>query len=332
MAKFLLRRMVYLVILVLIATVFAYLLAATQLNPKAKYENHNPPYSKASIAQTLNSLNMNPDTPVFTRMGRWADGVVHGNLGLTVDSVTVSSQIGDRMWVSLRLVLIGSLIGAIIGCAMGAYGAVKQYRLVDHAMSVWSFVILSIPTVVLCVLVKVVGISFNQAVGQTADGSQVLYTVGEYSHGKGGWNFGDIVDRLQHLALPSLVLIFAGAAFYSRYQRSAMLDVLGADFLRTARAKGLGRTKALIKHGLRTALIPLTTFFSYSLLLLFTGSFFIEQIFSWNGMGLFLVNAITKQDVNSTAATTLFVAVLVLIAGFVSDVAYAALDPRVRVN
>jgi peptide/nickel transport system permease protein len=111
-----------------------------------------------------------------------------------------------------------------------------------------------------------------------------------------------------------------------------MLDVLGADFLRTARAKGLGRTRALIKHGLRTALIPLTTFFSYSLLTLFLGSFFVEDIFSWNGMGLFLVNSITKQDINSTAATTLFVAVLVLIAGFVSDLAYAALDPRVRVN
>lgn len=332
MAKFLLRRMVYLVVLVVLATVFAYLLAAKELDPKDKYLHQNPPRSEASIAQVLDKINMNPETPVFTRLGRWADDVVHGNLGLTVDSQTVSSQIGDRMWVSLRLVLIGSIIGAIVGCAMGAYGAVKQYRVVDHVMSVWSFVILSIPIVVLSVLVKVVGISVNSALGRTTDGDQLVYTVGEYSTGHGGWGPSDILNRLQHLALPSLVLIFAGAAFYSRYQRSAMLDVLGADFLRTARAKGLGRTRALIKHGLRTALIPLTTFFSYSLLTLFLGSFFVEDIFSWNGMGLFLVNSITKQDINSTAATTLFVAVLVLIAGFVSDLAYAALDPRVRVN
>jgi peptide/nickel transport system permease protein len=111
-----------------------------------------------------------------------------------------------------------------------------------------------------------------------------------------------------------------------------MLDVLGSDFLRTARAKGLRRTKALIKHGLRTALIPLTTFFSYSLVLVFIGSLFVERVFTWNGMGQYLVDSITKQDVNSTAGTTLFVAVLVLIAGFLSDVAYAALDPRVRVS
>jgi peptide/nickel transport system permease protein len=324
--------MVYLVVLVVLATVFAYLIAAKELDPKEKYLHKNPPIAAASITQTLNSLNMNPDTPILTRLGRWSKGVVHGDLGLTVDSQSVNKQVGARMWVSLRLVLIGSILGAILGCAMGAYGAVKQYRLVDHAMSVWSFVILSIPIVVLSVLVKVVGININSALGRTADGDQVVYTVGEYSNGHDGWGLADIVNRLQHLALPSLVLILAGAAFYSRYQRSAMLDVLGADFLRTARAKGLRRTKALIKHGLRTALIPLTTFFSYSLLLLFTGSFFVEDIFSWNGMGLFLVNSIVKQDVNSTAATTLFVAVLVLIAGFVSDVAYAALDPRVRVN
>jgi peptide/nickel transport system permease protein len=331
-AKFMLRRMVYLVILVIVATTFAYLLAASTLNPRAKYENHNPPIAVSSINNTLNALNMNPDTPVLTRFARWGKDVLHGNLGQTVDSQPIWQTLNTRMWVSLRLVLVGSIIGAVIGCAMGAYGAVKQYRFADHAMSIWSFVVLSIPIVVLSVLVKLVGIKLNAGLGRDSDTNQLLYTVGEYSTGRGGWNLSDILDRLQHLALPSLVLIIAGAAFYSRYQRNAMLDVLGADFLRTARAKGLRRTRALIKHGLRTALIPLTTFFSYSLLTLFLGSFFVEYIFSWNGMGLYLVNAIIKQDINSTAATTLFVAILVLIAGFVSDLAYAALDPRVRVS
>lgn len=332
MAKFLLRRVVYLVILVVVATIFAYLLAATQLNPRAKYENRNPPLSKASIAAQLNHLNMNPDTPLLTRFGHWADGVAHGDLGLTVDGDSVGHQIGVRMWVSLRLVLIGSIIGAIVGCALGAYGAVKQYRLVDHVITVWSFIVLSMPTVVICVLVYILGTDINNAFGRTQNGTQIFYGVGEYSPGKGGWSFSDIVDRAQHMFLPTLVLVIAGAAFYSRYQRSAMLDVLGSDFLRTARAKGLRRTQALIKHGLRTALIPLTTFFTYSLVLLFIGSLFVERVFTWNGMGQYLVDAITKQDVNSTAGTTLFVAVLVLIAGFLSDVAYAALDPRVRVN
>lgn len=331
MAKFLFRRMVYLVILVVIATSLAYLLAAAELNPRLKYEGRNPPPSAASINASLNELNMNPNTPILTRFGRWAGDVAHGDLGKTVDGVSVNSEIGARMWVSLRLVLVGSIIGAIIGCAIGAYSAVKQYRISDHVMTVSSFVILSIPTLVVAEMVKILGTSLNQALGRDVNGKQILYNVGEYTPGKGGWNFADILDRVQHLVLPSLVLILGAAAFYSRYQRSAMLDVLGQDFLRTAQAKGLTRTKALIKHGLRTALIPLTTFFSYNLVLLFIGSTFVERIFTWNGMGQYLVNSITKQDVNSTAGTTLFVAVLVLIAGFLSDVAYAALDPRVRV-
>lgn len=332
MARYLIRRMIYLLILVVVATALAYLLAATQLNPRLRFEGKNPPTPESTIQATLNSLNANPDVPVFTRMGRWADGVIHGNLGLSVFGDSVNTEIGNRMWVSLRLVLIGSIIGAVVGCAMGAYSAVKQYRLSDQVMTVWSFVVLSIPLVVLCKVVAIGGAKFNQAVGQTADGSQIVYTVGEYSVGKGGWGFGDIVDRIQHLILPSLVLIISAAVFYSRYQRSAMLDVLGQDFLRTAQAKGLTRTKALIKHGLRTALIPLTTFFSYNLVLLFIGSTFVERIFTWHGMGEYLVNSITAQDINSTAGTTLFVAVLVLLAGFLSDIAYAALDPRVRVS
>jgi peptide/nickel transport system permease protein len=144
------------------------------------------------------------------------------------------------------------------------------------------------------------------------------------------WSWDGIVDRASHLALPSLVLITTAIAFYGRYQRNAMLDVLGSDFLRTARAKGLSRSRALIRHGLRTALIPMATFFAYQFALLFVGATFTERIFGWHGMGEYFVDSVTKNDVNSVAAVTLFVAVLVLIAGFLSDLAYAALDPRVR--
>ena len=110
-----------------------------------------------------------------------------------------------------------------------------------------------------------------------------------------------------------------------------MLDVLGSDFLRTAQAKGLTRPQALVKHGLRTALIPMATFFAYQFALLFVGATFTERVFGWHGMGELFVESITKNDVNTVAAVTLFVAVLVLLAGFLSDLVYAALDPRVRV-
>jgi peptide/nickel transport system permease protein len=108
--------------------------------------------------------------------------------------------------------------------------------------------------------------------------------------------------------------------------------VLGSDFLRTAQAKGLRRRQALIKHGLRTALIPMATFFAYNFGLLLTGATFTEKIFGWHGMGEWFVDSVTTNDINAVVAVTLFAAVLVLIAGMLSDLAYVILDPRVRIR
>ena len=330
MTAFLLRRLIYLVVLVVISTSVAYLLAATQLNPRSRYEGRNPPPPPEVVDAALDAVNMNDKTPALRRFGRWAEGVAHGDLGQTIENQPVNDELGRRMWVSLRLLLVGSLIGTLVGVAAGAYGAVKQYRLSDYLLAIFSFVILSIPVVVLAVLLKNAGIGLNNLLGFAGD-TKLLYTTGEITPGLDAWSWNGLMNRAAHLVLPSLVLVAGAVAFYGRYQRSAMLDVLGSDFLRTAQAKGLRRSRALVKHGLRTALIPMATFFAYEFALLFVGATFTEKIFGWHGMGEYFVDSVTKNDVNSVAGVTLFVAVLVLIAGFLSDVAYAALDPRVRV-
>jgi len=331
MARFLLRRLLYLVVLVIISTSVAYLLAATQLNPRSRYEGRNPAPPPQVVDAALDALNMNDKTPLTTRFGRWVGQLLHGDLGQTIENKPVNDEIGRRMWVSIRLLLIGSILGSLLGVAAGAYGAVKQYRPADHALTIFSFVTLSIPPVVLAVLFKNAGIGLNNLLGFTGS-TKLLYTTGEITPGLDVWSWEGLTNRLAHLVLPSLVLTVVAVAFYGRYQRNAMLDVLGSDFLRTAQAKGLRRTRALVKHGLRTALIPMATFFAYEFALLFVGATFTEKIFGWHGMGEYFVDSVTKSDVNSVAGVTLFVAVLVLIAGFLSDVAYAALDPRVRVS
>lgn len=330
MLKFLLRRLAYLSILVVVSTSAAYLLAATQLNPRSRYEGRNPPPPPAAVDAALDAINMNDKTPLSQRFERWLDGVLHGDFGRTIDNTPVNDEFKRRVLVSLRLLLIGTLVGTLLGVALGAYGAVHQYKISDRVLTFFSFVVLSIPIVVLAVLFKNAGTGINNLLGFTGE-TKLLYTTGEITPGLPPWSWDALVNRLAHLILPSLVLIAAAMAFYGRYQRNAMLDVLGSDFLRTARAKGLSRSRALIKHGLRTALIPMATFFAYEFALLFVGATFTERIFGWHGMGEYFVDSVTKNDVNSVAAVTLFVAVLVLIAGFLSDVAYAALDPRVRV-
>lgn len=330
MTAFLLRRLAYLTVLVMIATVVAYFLAATQLNPRSRYEGRNPPPPPAAVDAILDELNLNDKTPVVERFAKWAGGAVRGDLGRTIDNKPVSEEMNRRIWVSLRLMLLGSILGTLLGVAAGAYGAIRQYRLSDHLITVSSFIVLAMPTVVLAVLVKNAGIGLNDLLGFTGD-TKLLYTTGEITPGLDPLSLAGVSNRLAHLVLPTFVLMSGAIAFYSRYQRSAMLDVLGSDFLRTAQAKGLTRPRALVKHALRTALIPMATFFAYQFALLFVGATFTERIFGWHGMGELFVESITKNDVNTVAGVTLFVAVLVLLAGFLSDLVYAALDPRVRV-
>ncbi len=327
MTKFLIRRLVYLVILVVVSTSVAYILAATKLNPRVRYQQRTQPPPPEVVDSVLTALNMNDKTPVFQRLGRWANGVVHGDLGRTVDNQPVNAEIATRMMVSLRLLFVGAIVGSVFGVLFGAYAAVRQYRAFDHLLTAFSFIILSIPIVVLAVLLKNAGTELNNVLGFT-----LLYNTGEITPGMDPWSLNGIRDRIAHLVLPSLVLAAVGVAFYGRYQRNAMLDVIGSDFLRTAQAKGLRRSQALIKHGLRTALIPMATLFSYQFALLFVGATFTEKIFGWHGMGEYFVNSVAQNDVNSVAGVTLFVAVLVLLAGFLADFVYAALDPRVRVE
>ena len=186
---------------------------------------------------------------------------------------------------------------------------------------------ISTPVFVLANLLILAALRVN-----TVLGVQLFEYTGETSPDAVGGVWNQFVDRVQHLMLPTFTLALAYAAGYSRYQRFAMLDVLGQDFIRTARAKGLSRRRALFKHGLRTALIPMATLFAYSVAGLLTGSVFVEKIFGWHGMGEWALQGYATQDVNIVAVITLFSGVLILAAGLLSDVIYAALDPRVRVS
>ncbi len=325
MTKFLLRRLVNYVILVFIATSLAYILAAVSLNPKSNYENRNPRPPEAVISAKLDSLNLNPDTPVFVRYGHWLDDLAHGNLGSEVQGGSVNADVGRRLWVSGQLLLVGTILGGILGVAIGAWSAVRQYKFIDHFFTLSSFVILSVPVFVLAILLQILATKINSWTGHT-----VFEFSGQYNPKIPGDTWGHFFNRLNHLLLPTVTLVLGGAAFLSRYQRNAMLDVLASDYVRTARAKGLRRRTALIKHALRTALIPAATIFTYSFALIFVGATFTEIIFGWHGMGELLVTSIQGNDTNTVAAVTLFVAVLVLFASFLQDFVVALLDPRVR--
>lgn len=326
MTIYVLRRFVNYAILSLLATCLAYVLASMLLKPQDRFYAMNPRPPQESIDGALNAMGVNPDVPIIVRLGDWLWGLfTQFSLSTTVGGQDVMSEIITRSGTSLRLLLIGSLLGAVLGVLLGVWGAVRQYRASDQIVTYSSYLIFATPTFVIGILLMIAATMFNNLVG-----SQVIRFTGEYTAGFTG-NWWDILlDRAVHLLLPTIALVLTGAASYSRYQRNIMLDVLGADYIRTARAKGLPRTRALMRHGVRIALIPMSTFFAYSFGTLIAGSLMLEIVFSWRGMGQFQINAVTQQDINAVAGSTLFIAVLILLSSTLSEILYAALDPRVR--
>jgi peptide/nickel transport system permease protein len=325
MARFLARRLVNYIALCLVATFLAFALAALTFDPVARLMERNPPPPQSVIDAKRAELRL--DEPIPTRFVAWMGGVVQGDFGQTTMNTSVSEELPRRVGVSLRLFLIGTVVGIGLGVVVGVAGAIRQYKFSDYLTTVFSFVILSTPVFLLGLLLKYLALEIN-----TSAGAQLIVFTGETTPGFQGSFGAALVDRIQHLVLPTLTIALGQIAYYSRYQRSAMLDVLGSDFLRTAQAKGLTRRKALYKHGLRTALVPMATLFAFGFGLLITGGTFTERIFGWFGMGDWLVYGVQQDDINITATVTLFVAVLVLVSGWLSDVIYALLDPRVRLR
>ncbi|SEG42423.1 peptide/nickel transport system permease protein [Nonomuraea solani] len=326
MAGFLARRLLNYAVLVVVAASLAYLMAAVALDPRSNYADRTPKPPPAVVDAQLTALNLNDRTPLLERYATWAGGVLHGDFGKTVAGSPVGADLKRRMGVTFRLVVLGLIFGSLLGVFAGALAAVGQYGWFDRLSAGLSFVVLAVPVVVLANMLILVATWANEHLF----GRQLFLVSGEYSDGLDTGFWGHVTDRLQHLVLPTISLSVGLIAVFSRYQRNMMLDVIGADFVRTARAKGLSRLRALTRHALRTALIPVVTYFAFTFGALLTGATFTEKIFGWHGLGEQLINSVFSNDVNTVAAISLLAAIAVLAASLAADLLRAALDPRVR--
>lgn len=256
MTLFLLRRLLNYLLLLVVASFVTYCAAALTFDPLASVLGRTPPPPPEVIAAQRLALGL--DDPVPQRYLTWITGVLQGDFGQTITGQQVTDELWRRAGVSLRLLVVGTVVGVALGVVLGVVGAIRQYKPSDYVGTVFSFVTLSTPVFLLGILLQFVAIQLNGAAGTT-----LLYFSGETTAGFQGSAGAALLDRLQHLVLPTFAIALTQIAFYSRYQRSAMLDVLGSDFLRTAQAKGLTRSRALFTHGLRTALIPMATLFAF---------------------------------------------------------------------
>jgi peptide/nickel transport system permease protein len=327
MLFFTIRRVLASVLVLLVSSFLVFTLCAASFDPLAKYYAQNPRPPESFFNNLREQLGLNDS--FLVRYWRWLSGVVTGDFGETVNGTPVAEQLGGRILVTGRMILAAVVIAIILAIIVGVIGAVRQYKPSDYAFTFLVYVLVALPTFWFAALLKeFVAGGINDLLG-----SQVLYTIGEETPGlslyASGWELWS--DRIGHLVLPTISLAMLSFAAWSRFQRAAMLDVLGSDYMRLARAKGLTYRRTVVRHGLRNALIPLTTVVALGIGTLFGGAVITETVFVWHGMGEYLLsNGIEQNDINVVLGWLLVSAIFVVVFNLIADILYAVLDPRIR--
>lgn len=251
-------------------------------------------------------------------------GILRGDFGYSFrNREPVLDEIFDRLPNTIYLMTVTLIVVFIVAIPVGILSAIKQYSAFDITATTLSFMGQAIPEFWLGLILVLIFYSWldNPFTGESLLPSGGMYTIGAES---------SVLDRIKHLILPVTMGVVGWVAWYSRFLRSSMLDVINQDYIRTARAKGQVERNVLFKHALRNALIPLLTMFALDFPYIFAGSIYVELIFSWPGMGRLYYDAATYRDYPILLAVLIIYAGVIVFANLMADIGYGLLDPRVR--
>jgi peptide/nickel transport system permease protein len=318
--RFVIRRLLYLVIVLVIITLVTYVIffAGNASDLAGRFAGRDA--SPQEIKDAAIRLGLNHG--FWYQYWHYLVGLLHGSFGLDFQNqVPINSEIARAFPVTASLVLGASVIWLLIGIPIGIMSATHPRTLRDRAGTTFALTFLSMPTFVLGLLFLLVlyyyltraGFSWFPAVGYVPlTQSPIQWVV--------------------HLILPWFTLALVQAAVYTRLIRGSLLDVLGEDYIRTARAKGLNRRTVIYRHGVRAALTPVVTQLGIDVGTLLAGAFVTEQVFGLTGLGLLALNAIRNADLPVVAAVVVLAASFIVVMNTVVDMVYALLDPRVRLG
>jgi peptide/nickel transport system permease protein len=315
MARYVLRRLLQSVFLLLGVTVLSYGIMRIAPGGPSQFigGEDNPRISPEYRRQLAEAYGLNDPIPV--QYAKWLWNVLHLDFGRSyIDQRPVIQKIGERIPASFQLALASFLLG-LIGIPLGIYAATHRGRRGDQAVRVFTVLGNSVPHWWLGLMILIL----------SASTIRIFPLGGQYTIGS-----DNLLDRLWHLALPATIGAMGGWISYSRFVRAELLDVLGQDFVRTAQAKGLRREVVLLRHALRNALLPLATMFGGILTLILSGSLLFEITFSWPGLGRLTIDAAYQRDYPLLMASTVLGSFLVILGNLLSDVSYAWVDPRVK--
>lgn len=308
----LLRRTTVLIVSIVVASivVFAFMAVLPGNPAEVALGTNATPEAVQQLEQEFGT-----DRPVVTQYSDWAGGLVSGDFGVSYTTRdAIGPQISDRVQVTLILVLAAGVIALAIAVPLGVIAAARHRRRSGVVLSAASQVGAAIPAFIagiLLVSVFAVQLGWLPSSGWIAPDD-------------------DFIGFLKQLALPALSLGLVEGAVLTRYVRSATLEILREDFLRTARAKGLTSTQALVRHGLRNAAVPVVTVLGLQLSLLLVGAVVIERVYVLPGLGSLLLDAVSNRDLLTVQGTVMVLTLTVLLINYVVDVLHVAIDPRLR--
>lgn len=315
MSKYIIKRILIAIPVLIGITIIDYAIMCLAGSPLEMLQG--PRVSEAAVE--AKKIAMGLDKPFYVQYFVWLSQLLQGNMGYSVKSYqAVSSMIAEHLGPTLLLMGVSMLVSLLIAVPAGIYSAIHQYSKGDYAVVTFSFLGSSIPGFFLALLLIYI---FTVKLGWLP--SSGMITLG---------TDGGFADVAKHMVMPVMVLAFSLAGSNIRYIRSAMLEILQQDYLRTARAKGIGRFKVIYKHALRNALVSIVTVIGMQIPMLFGGAVIIEQVFSWPGLGLMTMSAITSRDYPVIMGVCLLSAIVVLVANLVTDILYALVDPTIQLD
>jgi peptide/nickel transport system permease protein len=279
----------------------------------------NPKITAEDVARLKSLYGL--DQPIYKRYYSWVSTIAQGDLGYSrTYRVPVQELMAPRLWSTFWLSFISLALSLIIAIPLGIISALRPGSRTDYFMNLFSFAGISIPSfwlAIVLIIIFAVKFPFFPAGG--------TYTIGNEE--AGFW--ADMMDRSKYLVLPVISLAIQQIGRFSRFTRSAMLEAMRNDFIRTARAKGLSRQTVIWKHGFRNALIPLITILALSFSGLFSGAILTETVFAYQGVGKLVYDSIIGNDYNVAMISFVISVSMVLLMNLVADIAYGFADPRI---
>ena len=329
MLKFTVKRLLYSVLILFfvmfIIYVLMYNMPAGYIETKARELASRPGASK-SYSEWLKDLNAQygMDKGVVQGYFIWLSSAIRGNWGESwAWTLPVTQEFHNTIWYSFALGVVSFVLEILIAIPLGITAARKQYSFTDYFTTVISMICISMPTFFLATVLKyvfAVKLGWFDLTGMQSRNYQFLS------------DFGKFLDVAKHFVLPAITLTVVSIGGLMRYTRTNMLEVLNADYIRTARAKGVPEKKVINYHAFRNTLIPLITTMGGMLPGLFSGALITETLFAIRGVGFAAYNSMTQADIPFTMFYLAFISILTLLGNLISDLLYGVVDPRVRLS